>query len=190
MQWPNQCDFLTAVKLSVKIAAQPGALVNSVHHSTGWLIPVRGPTFPLVQRGLLAPLHFFCCSNYYETGFKLAKTWKLAFVGSIVTRCQSGWCGLWCYRHNQGVGPVLGHFSHCYGWRFHMLNFCCIFILQTIGCQEESAARLTSLVSVKTATFLIKTSWNSLWLSPYRLNEDLTFSFGMRPFTQCCTGSR
>lgn len=53
VQGSNQCDFLIAVKLSVKIPAQPDALVNYVHYSTGWLIPVRGPTFSVMWRGLL-----------------------------------------------------------------------------------------------------------------------------------------
>lgn len=59
VQGSNQCDFHIAVKLSVKIAAQPDALVNSVRDSAGWLIPVRGPTFPLMWRGLLPPLPLF-----------------------------------------------------------------------------------------------------------------------------------
>lgn len=91
----NQCDFL-AVKLSVKMAAWPDALANCAHFPPGWLIPVKGPTFPLMSKGF-APSLTSCLSILITMkvivlqphfGLDLTRRWKLAFIISTVTRCQ------------------------------------------------------------------------------------------------------
>jgi len=56
----NQCDLLAA-KLSVKMAPWPDALANWAHFPPGWLIPVKGPTFPLMSKGF-APSLTSCLS--------------------------------------------------------------------------------------------------------------------------------
>lgn len=70
----NQCDFL-AVKLSVKMAAWPDALANCAHFPPGWLIPVKGPTFPDVKGVCSIPYQLSFHINYYEGDCFIATLW-------------------------------------------------------------------------------------------------------------------
>lgn len=92
VQASNGCNFLIAVKLSVKIADQPDALVNCRHYSAGWFnsshlafVEWFAHSLTLCLAILITSKMMILKSNFW---LELAKTLKPAFTGSIVTRLQ------------------------------------------------------------------------------------------------------
>lgn len=139
VQGSNQCDFLIAVKLSVKIAAQPDALVNCV--LLHWVVnSSQRSCFPSeVECFAYSPTASFTIIITTKViillssfGLWLVKTWNLAFTGSF-SLSISQVCGLWCYSLNQGAGPVLSPLSCCWWWEF-WIRTCCWILVTLANC--------------------------------------------------------